>query len=340
MSGEELDFNNKETRAVIKYFSSLQGKAPKEIHAILTETLLKYAPSCATVKNWVAQFKRGDVSTCVAPRPWRPKTVTTPEIIQKIHELILEDRGISAKTIAEQLGISRDRVRSIILEDLDMRKLAAMRIPKCLKEDQKRQWCKSSEQILEFFCRYHNGFLSRLVAMDETWLYQYDPETKHIQWNGGIAAHSAPKIRVQKFAVKVLASIFWDQDCILLIDYLPKGQIINAEYCSYLLVQMKNILKKKRRRNVTKRLLYLHDNSPARRALAAQNKLAYLGFHFLDHPPYSQDLASSDDHLSLGLKKQMKGRRFSSEEEVIAAAETCLDGKCTDFFSFWVVYKC
>jgi len=32
------DFNNIETRAVIKFFS-LQGKAPKEIHAIPTETL-------------------------------------------------------------------------------------------------------------------------------------------------------------------------------------------------------------------------------------------------------------------------------------------------------------
>ena len=38
MSGEARDFNNIETRAVIKYFF-LQGKAPKEIHAILTETL-------------------------------------------------------------------------------------------------------------------------------------------------------------------------------------------------------------------------------------------------------------------------------------------------------------
>jgi len=33
---------------------------PKEIHAILTETLGEHAPSYATVKNWVAQFKRGD----------------------------------------------------------------------------------------------------------------------------------------------------------------------------------------------------------------------------------------------------------------------------------------
>jgi hypothetical protein len=38
----------------------MQGKAPKEIHAILTETLWEYAPSYAAFKNWVAQFKRGD----------------------------------------------------------------------------------------------------------------------------------------------------------------------------------------------------------------------------------------------------------------------------------------
>jgi len=62
----------------------LQGKAPKEIHAILTETLGEHAPLYATVKNFVAQFKRGDFSTCDAPRPGRPKTVTTPEIIDQI----------------------------------------------------------------------------------------------------------------------------------------------------------------------------------------------------------------------------------------------------------------
>ena len=56
----------------------LQGNAPKEIHAILTEKLGEYAPSYATVKNWVSQFKRGDFSTCDAPRPGRPKTVTNP----------------------------------------------------------------------------------------------------------------------------------------------------------------------------------------------------------------------------------------------------------------------
>jgi len=67
---------------------------------------------------------------------------------------------------------------------------------------------------------------------------------------------------VQKSAGKVLASIFWYQDGILIIDYLPKGQNINAEYYSFLLVQLRDILKEKRRGNVTKGGLVLARQCP------------------------------------------------------------------------------
>ena len=150
MSGDARDFNNIKTRAVIKLFPPLQGRAPKEIHAILKETLGEHASLYASVKNWVAQFKHGDVSTCDAPRPGQPKTVTTPhppEIIDQINELVLEDLRISAKSIAEELSISRERVGPIIHEDLDMQTLSAKWVPKCLNADQKRQWCQSSEQF-------------------------------------------------------------------------------------------------------------------------------------------------------------------------------------------------
>jgi len=133
------------------FFFFLQCKVPKEIHAILTETSGEHAPSYATVKNWVAQFKRGDFATCDAPLPGRPKTVNTLEIIHQIHELILENSRISAKSRAEQLGISRERVASIIHEDLDMRKLSEKWVPKYLNADQKRQPCQSSEQVWNFF---------------------------------------------------------------------------------------------------------------------------------------------------------------------------------------------
>ena len=97
------------------------------------------------------QFKCGDFSTCDAPRPGRNEVVTTPEIIDQIHELILEDCRISAKSIAEQLGISRERIGSIIHKDLEIRKPSAKWNPKCRNADQKRQLCQSSEQLLEFF---------------------------------------------------------------------------------------------------------------------------------------------------------------------------------------------
>jgi hypothetical protein len=67
---------------------------------------------------------------------------------------------------------------------------------------------------------------------------------------------------VQKSAGKVLASIFWDQEGILLNDYFPKGQTINAEYYSYLLVKLEDILKGKRLGKFNKVVLFLHDNAP------------------------------------------------------------------------------
>jgi len=217
MSGNVRDFNNIETWAVIKFFF-LQGKALKEIHAILTETLGEHAPLYATVTNWVAQFKFGAFSTCDVPRPGWPKTVTTLEIIDQIHELILEDRRISAKSIAEQLGISREQVESIIHEDLDMWKLSTKWVPKRLNADRKHQWCQSSEQLLESFRHNPNNFLSWLVTMDETWLYHYDPETRQqlMEWQQS-GSPCPKKFRVQKSAGKVVTSIFWDQKGILRI---------------------------------------------------------------------------------------------------------------------------
>jgi len=150
VSGDARNFNNMETRAVIKFFFPCKTRRRRKFCTILTETLREHAPLYATVTNWVAHIKR-DFPICVAPRPGRHKTVTTTEIIDKIHELILKDRCISANSIAEQLGISREQVGSIIHENLDMRKLSAKWVQKCLNADQKRQRCQSSEQLLEFF---------------------------------------------------------------------------------------------------------------------------------------------------------------------------------------------
>jgi len=153
------------------------------------------------------------------------------------------------------------------------------------------------------------------------------------QWSGGIAAQPTPKNSSAKICWKSSHLDFWDQDGILLlIDYLPKSQTINAECYSSLLVQLKDILKEECHRQFTKVVLFLHDSAPAHRAPVTQKKLACLGFQCFDHPPYSLDVAPLDYHLFPGLKKQLKGQHFSSNAEVIAAAETWLDGQPSEFF--------
>ena len=150
MSSDARKFNNMGTRAVIKSPPARQGVEGNSRHS--DRTLGEYAPSYAIVKNWVAQLKIGDFfSACDAPHPGQPKTETTPKIIDQIHKLILEDRRISAKSIAAQLRISCEWVGSIIHEELDMQKLSAKYVPKCLNADQKRPLCQLSEQHLEYF---------------------------------------------------------------------------------------------------------------------------------------------------------------------------------------------
>jgi len=171
--------------------------------------------------------------------------------------------------------------------------------------------------------------------MDETWLHHYDPETKQLsmEWRH---SGSPKKFRVQKSAGKDLASIFWDPDGILHVYYHPKGHTINAEYYSSLPVQLKDILKEKRRGKFTNRVLFLHDNAPAHGALATQKKLAYLGFQCLDHPPYSPDMAPSDYHLFPGQKKNWKLAIFFPTRRSLLPLRPGWTDNLLNFFFEWL----
>ena len=85
--------------------------------------------------------------------------------------------------------------------------------------------------------------------MDETWLYNYDTETKQqsMEWRHSGSTRPPKKSECKNpLENSSPASKFWDKDGILLIDYLPKNRTINVEYHSSLLVQLKDIFKEKR----------------------------------------------------------------------------------------------
>jgi transposase len=102
----------------------LKGNSAKKIYDDMSVTLGDKRPSYSTVKNWVARFRTGHLST-EDERSRRTTQETVPENVDAIHSMIMDNRRISTKEIAETVMISRERVGSIIHESLDMRKPSA-----------------------------------------------------------------------------------------------------------------------------------------------------------------------------------------------------------------------
>ncbi|KAG5328205.1 SETMR methyltransferase, partial [Acromyrmex heyeri] len=172
-----------EFRAVIKHLH-MKGLTPKEIKAELDNVHSTSASAFATVYNWVNEFKRGRTSTCDAPRSGCPIEAAAPEIIDKVHDIILIDRRVKVCKLVETIGISHGTVISILHEQLE--KLSTKWVPRLLTVDHKRDHMTISKQCLEMFQRNLDEFLRRFITVDS--LQNMDPllhpRRKNSQNNG------------------------------------------------------------------------------------------------------------------------------------------------------------
>ena len=81
-----------------------------------------------------------------------------------------------------------------------------------------------------------------------------------------------------------------------------------------------------------KKVLYHHDNAPSHTSLKAMVKLDQLRFELVAHSPYSPDLAPSNYYLFPNLKRWLQGKRFTSNEEVIAETEAYFEGLDVSYY--------
>ncbi|XP_070851595.1 protein GVQW3-like [Drosophila suzukii] len=191
-------------RSVIR-FLFLEGKWRSEIKERLDAVYGDSSPSRATVKNWLNEFQRGRTSVFGEPRPGATKTVTTEDNVTKIHDLVLADCRLKIREIAETVGMSKDRVGHILHEILGMRKLSAQWVPRLLTPENKPNCETTSEQCLTLFKRNPKEFLRRFV----TWTSPGEPAPK--------------KKKTVPSAGKVKATVLWDSQGVIYIDYLEKG---------------------------------------------------------------------------------------------------------------------
>src|SRR6476469_4497342 len=87
----------------------------------------------------------------------------------------------------------------------------------------------SCQELITRFENNFEDFKQRIVTGDETWLHCWDPDTKQesMQWKH-VGSPPPRKARTQALAGKVMATIFWDTQGVILIDYLPQGSTITA----------------------------------------------------------------------------------------------------------------
>ena len=129
-----------------------------------------------------------------------------------------------------------------------------------------------------------------------------------------------------------MASVFWDAHSFLFIDYLKEDKTINSDYCMALLNRLGTEIRKKRPHMQKQKVLFHQDNALCLKSMKTMVKLNELSFELLPHPPYSPDPAPGNYWLSADLIKMLQGKRFGSNEEVIAETEAYFESKGESFY--------
>ena len=133
-----------EFRVLINHYF-LRGKSIKESEEKLAKYYKECAPSHGMVHQWFTEFRCGRISTSDAERLGRPKEVTSQEMIDKIHDIVLNNRRLKVREISETVNISVGRVWHILNECLGMRKLSTRWVPRLLTANHKRARVVASE---------------------------------------------------------------------------------------------------------------------------------------------------------------------------------------------------
>ena len=126
----------------------------------------------------------------------------------------------------------------------------------------------------------------------------------------------------------VMCTVWFDARGVLMVDYLPQGQTINADYIIDQLQRLRSAVLSKRR-IMRQQPFILWDNARPHAAVRVQDKVRELGFRQLSHPPYSPDLAIADFHLFGPMKLPMRGKRSSPNEK---RSSRQLTARCVSLF--------
>ena len=101
--------------------------------------------------------------------------------------------------------------------------LTARWVPQSLSDEQMATRASVCSASLKWLRSKEDDFLSRLVTVDETWVHYYEPENEAQsgQWVGP-GSPRPKKFKTQPSAGKMMATVFWDAQGVIMLDFLAK----------------------------------------------------------------------------------------------------------------------
>ena len=147
---------------------------------------------------------------------------TASENGEKIQELLKTDRRLTCEEAARDVGISRVSAHTILTTNLDKRRVAARWVPHCLSEEQKTECMVTAKTLLKRYYKEGECFLYRKVAIDETWIRIYEPESlcQSSEWLT-LASPRPIQLRRKQGHLKMMMNFAYDSVGVLVTELVP-----------------------------------------------------------------------------------------------------------------------
>ena len=241
-----MERKNFHVRTNIKFLVKLGWKGTEIIQAL--QTVYKDdAPKKTCVYKCIERFRDGRAAVQEDESRGRPTTSKNNEKIDFVRNLVKEDGRLTIYQIAETVGISVGSAHLILHDDLCLSKLSARGVPKALRPNQLNLRSELSTAILLKIEADKDRFFDRIITGDETWVYQYDPETKQQSKQWLPRGSSGPiKFKSERSVKKVMATVFWDSEKVVLVDFLEGKKTVTGAYYLEVLGKLRAKLAKKR----------------------------------------------------------------------------------------------
>ena len=144
-----------------------------------------------------------------APRMGRPFTVTTNENIEAVERIVMHDRQIPFRRLAEELAIPKTPIHEIMDNQLDMKKVCTRWILKLLTPIQRANRVDCCQEFLQESEVNPAKFFDFIVTGDEFWIHHYDPlrQLEAKVWKR-LGEQTPTRLRQERSAGKIMMIIF------------------------------------------------------------------------------------------------------------------------------------